>query len=131
MLARLLCLDDDSTHDEILLEAFPCVIGRNYLANIRLDDPLVSRFHCKICEQGGRLVVWDLGSSNGTRVNGEHISESPLMPNDQLMVGHTTFLACYEPERPEIDPIDADRRRTRDLRRRTSLRIPFGVKVTH
>lgn len=79
----------------IKLRQLPVVIGRGRDSDIRLDDPLVSRQHCEIDELDGALVVRDLGSTNGTLVNGSSISEATLLPGDQLTVGKSQFLASY------------------------------------
>jgi len=47
-------------------------------------------------KEQGSIVVRDLASKNGTFVNGVHVTESHLMPGDQLTVGQTKFHAHYE-----------------------------------
>jgi len=96
MKVRLICLSDEEEHDEIILDQFPVLVGRNLDVAIRIDDAWVSRFHCKIDEIDGRLVVRDLGSRNGTFINGSYIVEAPLMPDDQLTIGNLTFLVAYD-----------------------------------
>ncbi len=64
-------------------------VGRDPSATIAVADPLVSRQHCKILERGMSLVVVDLGSRNGTYVNGSQVHECVLSPGDTLTVGNT------------------------------------------
>ena len=51
--------------------ATPITIGREEGNLVQLNDERISRFHVKIQEDDGRLVVTDLDSTNGTRVNGQ------------------------------------------------------------
>lgn len=95
MNAKLICIDDELDRGEIILDHLPVVVGRNPEAEVHLDDSCVSRFHCKIDEIDGTLVVRDLGSANGTYVNGACVTECQLLPDDQLTVGMSNFLASY------------------------------------
>lgn len=75
----------------------PTVVGRGRNAGLTLPHPLVSRQHCEIYEDEGKLVVNDLGSLNGTFVGDQRINEPTyLMPGDLLTVGTVTFRAMYE-----------------------------------
>ena len=56
----------------------------------------VSRVHCEISEINGTLLVRDLGSRNGTAVNGEYVKEAHLLPGDRLTVGLTKFEVRYK-----------------------------------
>lgn len=67
-------------------------IGRMAQADFILDAPLVSRVHCKLTvSRGGDLEVEDAGSTNGTLVNGQRITRSPLKAGDSLTVGRVEF----------------------------------------
>lgn len=61
--------------------------GRNPQAAIFLDDVTVSRHHAIFTIEDGRLVVRDLGSTNGTYVNGERCDEAVLSVGDQVFIG--------------------------------------------
>lgn len=64
------------------------LIGRDPTANIVIDTPNVSRLHAKITKLANGMVVEDLGSTNGTFVNGDRIrAATPLEPADDLRVG--------------------------------------------
>ena len=65
----------------------PVTIGREEENSLRLNDERVSRFHVKLQEDGGRILLTDLDSTNGTRVNGRPVSMRVLRPGDQIAVG--------------------------------------------
>lgn len=71
------------------------VIGRDDSADIVLDDPGISRQHTefRVTHDGPHLIVSlrDLGSTNGTFVNGDQVSRARLMNGDRVTVGRTTF----------------------------------------
>jgi pSer/pThr/pTyr-binding forkhead associated (FHA) protein len=62
-------------------------IGRSLTADIRLDDPTVSRRHALICSQTEGVRVLDDRSLNGIFLNGEHTEWGDLSDGDELMIG--------------------------------------------
>ena len=52
---------------------------------------MVSRQHCELTEEDGVLMVRDLGSTNGTLLQGRRIDAAPLLPGTQFTVGPLTF----------------------------------------
>ena len=96
MKAKLIGLGNDGPKAPIVLEQLPVVIGRNVDADVHLHDRWISRVHCEISEISGTLLVRDLGSHNGTLVNGQHIKEAHLLPGDRLTVGLVSFEVQYE-----------------------------------
>lgn len=68
------------------------VIGRAVSANVRLNDDGISRRHCRIITIGGQVLMEDLGSANGTVVNGELIQQHALQEGDKIRLGATTML---------------------------------------
>lgn len=66
-----------------------CVIGRHPQVDFVLDDHLVSRRHFRIFQQGGVWLMEDLGSTNGTLVNGQRVARQPLVDGDLLRAGST------------------------------------------
>lgn len=70
----------------------PITIGREEDNTIQLNDERVSRFHVKIQEDGGRIILTDLDSTNGTRINGHPVQVRVLQHGDQLSIGRSLLL---------------------------------------
>jgi pSer/pThr/pTyr-binding forkhead associated (FHA) protein len=79
----------------IIVDELPAMIGRDAAADISLDDSWVGHFQCIIDREGDKLRVLDLGSRNGTFINGVRIRRATLMPGDTLTVGRTDFIVQY------------------------------------
>ncbi|HEV8527021.1 MAG TPA: DUF3662 and FHA domain-containing protein [Actinomycetes bacterium] len=67
------------------------VIGRGSDVDLRIDDPGISRRHAEI-RAGFTTTVTDLGSTNGTLLNGELVSQAQLEDGDQIMLGNTILI---------------------------------------
>jgi hypothetical protein len=68
------------------------IIGRDAMNPIPLDrDTTTSRRHAQITAMGGSFQLQDLGSSNGTYVNGARVTETTLSPGDEVAIGGTRF----------------------------------------
>jgi|GEM_PF-1482744 len=93
--AKLVVVGGEVKTAEIKLR-LPSTIGRGRGTTIMLPHPLVSRQHCELFEAGGKLMVRDMGSLNGTFVNNQRITESVIMPGELLTIGAVTFRAAYE-----------------------------------
>jgi pSer/pThr/pTyr-binding forkhead associated (FHA) protein len=77
------------------------VIGRAG-TDLVLDDPEVSRRHASIRDRGGLIEIEDLGSRNGTRVNGEPVERATSLPNGaEIRIGQTTLTVEIGPEATE------------------------------
>lgn len=70
------------------------VIGRSRSCELRLSDADTSRRHAKIVCSGGRAVLHDLASTNGTRVNGSRIEQHVLESGDRIEVGSNSIVFC-------------------------------------
>jgi pSer/pThr/pTyr-binding forkhead associated (FHA) protein len=70
----------------------PITIGREEGNTIQLNDERVSRYHVKIQEDHSKLVLTDLESTNGTKVNGEDIQLRILRYGDMITVGRSVLL---------------------------------------
>ncbi|MDA0322742.1 MAG: FHA domain-containing protein [Verrucomicrobia bacterium] len=81
-------------------------VGRKADNNILLDHKSVSAVHCIILLEEGRCVVRDLLSTNGTRINGEKITEQQLVHGDMLKIGAIEFM--YDERRSVAAPLRAD-----------------------
>src|SRR3954447_14906795 len=81
------------------------VIGRNPECNVILYDAGVSRKHCRIFNEGNRILIEDMGSSNGTKVNGSAISKKQaLTDGDQITLGPVVFVYGALAEDPGVEP---------------------------
>lgn len=74
----------------------PLTIGREVDNSIQLNDERVSRFHVKIQEDGGRFILTDLDSTNGTKINGHPVQMRVLQPGDQVSIGRSVLLIGSE-----------------------------------
>src|SRR3990172_13258652 len=70
----------------------PVTIGREEGNSVQLNDERISRFHIKIQEDQDKLVLTDLESTNGTRVNGEDAQLRILRFGDVISVGRSVLL---------------------------------------
>jgi pSer/pThr/pTyr-binding forkhead associated (FHA) protein len=66
-------------------------LGRAQAADFILDAALVSRVHCRFTLDQAGLDVEDLGSTNGTFVNGRRIKRAPLLEGDKIKIGRVEF----------------------------------------
>src|SRR5260370_25055558 len=76
------------------------LVGRKEDCDLRLDHKSVSKLHCVIVKTDGLLLLRDLGSTNGTRVNGTRIRRAALLPNDQFTIAHFKFRVYLGPDEP-------------------------------
>lgn len=91
MTARLVPLSEGSI--AIILDKAITLIGRHPDCDAVLDEnQKISRRHCCIAQVDNRLVLRDLGSMNGVRVNGEPIVEVDLVEGDEITIGDEEFL---------------------------------------
>jgi FHA domain-containing protein len=79
------------TGDRKVLGDTPFRFGRMPENNLVIPDPNVSRSHAEIRPVGSSFVLVDLGSTNGTKVNGATISQHTLRPGDTISIGATTI----------------------------------------
>ena len=91
MKARLVGISgwDETTEIDLPL---PVILGRSRSSGIVIKQPLVSRQHCELFELEDRLMIRDLGSTNGTRVNQVRIEQpTELVSGDLVTIGSVTF----------------------------------------
>jgi pSer/pThr/pTyr-binding forkhead associated (FHA) protein len=137
MPARLVALNGTS---DILLSALLTVVGRHQGCDSRLNSSRVSRRHCCLALCDGELLVRDLGSINGTRINGRKVDDGVLRPGDVLGVAHLRFRLILTdpagsshpgdtPREPEPDPTTLAREMAQD----TALHdeMPSGDEAPH
>jgi hypothetical protein len=88
MPARLVALDEGP---DIPLDRTMVVVGRHPQCDARLDSLRVSRHHCCMTQDSGEVVVRDLGSTNGVRINGQRVEVGRLRPGDELSIAHIRY----------------------------------------
>ena len=115
--AKLIVVGGKASKGSVSLK-LPTVIGRSQEATLTVAHPMVSRRHAELFETDGLLMIRDLGSLNGTRIDGQRIKEAPLPPDAEFTVGPLTFQAKYEykgdlSKLPAIVPAEEVQRRGR------------------
>jgi predicted component of type VI protein secretion system len=88
MPARLVALDEGP---DIPLDRAMVVVGRHPQCDARLDSLRVSRHHCCMTQDHGEVLVRDLNSTNGIRINGQRVEMGRLRPGDELSIAHIRF----------------------------------------
>ena len=88
--AELIVVRSDTLSGQHYAVSNPTVLGRSEDADIVIDDPYASEFHLRVGLQEGDFIVHDLGSTNGTYVNGRRVtSPVALAEGDALQIGKT------------------------------------------
>jgi pSer/pThr/pTyr-binding forkhead associated (FHA) protein len=103
--------------EQIFLDQPTLKVGRRDGNDLIISDPSVSGSHCEIDKSESGYVLRDLGSTNGTRVNGETVTVSGLFRNDVIHIGDVSVI---------IDGDDISQTRGGDTQKisRTSIVIP-------
>jgi pSer/pThr/pTyr-binding forkhead associated (FHA) protein len=89
MPTRLIALNGGP--DITLQDHTPVMMGRDPRCDARLDSLRVSRFHCCVARIEDGVHVSDLGSTNGTRINGRCVKSGRLRQGDELSIAHLRF----------------------------------------
>jgi predicted component of type VI protein secretion system len=93
--AKLIVVGGKASKGTVSLKP-PTIVGRSREAGLTVAHPMISRRHAEIYETDGLLMIRDLGSLNGTRIDGRRIKEAPLPPEAEFTIGPLTFRAQYE-----------------------------------
>jgi pSer/pThr/pTyr-binding forkhead associated (FHA) protein len=83
---RAVCGGPDITLDRAMV-----LVGRHPQCDAWLDSPWVSLRHCILTEDASEVVVRDLGSTNGTRINGQRVAHGRLGPGDEISIAHFRY----------------------------------------
>ena len=82
---------DGATKSLRIVEAIT-TIGRHGDNSVQINDPLVSGSHAEMTASRGGFAIKDLGSTNGTFVNGRPVTESPIYVGDEIVIGTTKIV---------------------------------------
>ncbi|MHA6669747.1 FhaA domain-containing protein [Homoserinimonas sp. A447] len=85
------------------------VIGRGHDADITVDDTGISRKHVEILWDGSRAEVNDLGSTNGSELNGARITRAPLPTDSVISIGRTRIVFRVLAQATPVDPTSTER----------------------
>lgn len=94
MAAHLLSLADGPS---ILIDKPILLFGRHEECDVQLNSKKVSRRHCVLAQVSEYLVIRDLGSTNGVKINGTRVVEGKLRPGDELQIGNFKYQVCGDP----------------------------------
>jgi pSer/pThr/pTyr-binding forkhead associated (FHA) protein len=119
---RLVLLSEGFTGRTYELKTDKTTVGRVSDNAFEIPEASVSSHHCEIFQRGGEVVVKDLGSTNGTFINGEKIDEAALKPGQILRVG------MIEMRLESGEPTPSTTAATKKQLEQTRI-IPQGVKL--
>ena len=100
-IAQLVALNDGPN---ILVDKPILLIGRHPECDLQIDSRKISRRHCCIAQVNDYLVVRDLDSTNGIRINGVRVAEGRLNPGDELTIGSHRYEVIWEGAVPPASP---------------------------
>jgi transcriptional regulator with GAF, ATPase, and Fis domain len=131
-------LHADGERRDVLVDKPSVLIGRGSAVDLRIGDRLASRAHCRIDWDGAHASIADVGSQNGTFVNGEQILSGELRPGDVVGIGSTRIYFEREPDpnetshivRPSLPSDDLVRRLTRERSNHLRLQRISGALST-
>lgn len=115
MKVNLIFLKKDGSTEFFLLPSTVTTIGRREDCDFCIPLSSVSRRHCEIDLDRGKVMIRDLKSRNGTLINGKQITESEVNAGDVLKIGPIEFIVQvngipadadqYVPEKPKQQPV--------------------------
>lgn len=90
---NLVLLKKNGPHKSFPLPSSVTVIGRRHDCDLRVPLMSISKKHCQLYLAGGKLKIRDLGSRNGTKLNGKSVKQgTALSPGDTIKIGPVSFL---------------------------------------
>lgn len=101
---KLIVFRPDGTRKDIPLKPGSHIVGRNSTAAVRVPLPMVSREHCEIVIDAGKVRVRDLNSSNGTFRNQQKVTETELAAGDVLGLGTFTMTVQINGKPAQVAP---------------------------
>ena len=105
MEAKLISTDGERS---IRLKKDVTIVGRKRgVCDIYIDRSSISKLHCIIVKTDGLLFIRDLGSTNGTKVNGQRVTRGALLPGDELAFANAKYKVHLGPDDPNMVEHDA------------------------
>lgn len=104
MQVNLVYFRRDGERRDFQVDKPACVLGRRQDCDLQIPLMGISRQHCQLSVQGTKISVKDLGSSNGTYVNGKRVEQAELTAGDRLQVGLVLFTVQVDGQPAEIKP---------------------------
>jgi pSer/pThr/pTyr-binding forkhead associated (FHA) protein len=102
MIAELIPLDGSKS---ISIARDITLVGRKRgICDVVIDHSSISKVHCALARTDGLLFLRDLGSTNGTRVNGQRVTRGALLPGDELAIANVKFRVHLGPGDPGVAP---------------------------
>jgi len=89
---NLVLLKNNGSHKFFPLPSSVTVIGRRHSCDLRIPLVSVSKKHCQLNSDNGVLKIRDLGSRNGTLLNGKRIDKAAIQAGDSIKIGPLTFV---------------------------------------
>ena len=105
MNVQLVLFKEDGTRRDLDMKRDAVVIGRSGDCDFQIPLAVISRRHCKLSKKGERLIVKDLGSSNGTFLNDKRVLQAEAKAGDQMKVGPVIFTIVIDGQPVDIDPV--------------------------
>src|SRR5437588_7694028 len=106
------------------------IVGRSSELDMVLVEDMVSRKHAKITASGDQIVIQDLGSTNGTFVNGEKIKKARLKEGDRILIG-TSIIKLVAVDTSQVVSEEAARQKLEQTgqRRSTGANKPMSGSI--
>ncbi|HRK32663.1 MAG TPA: FHA domain-containing protein [Tepidisphaeraceae bacterium] len=106
----LVMFKTDGSRRSFSLHKQTTVVGRREDCDVRIPLGEISRKHCKIIREDDELKIEDLGSSNGTYINGQRVQGASLSPGDTIKIGSVVFVVQLDgvPGDDEMTPFTSD-----------------------
>jgi hypothetical protein len=126
MIKSCLILENGSTEKKVFPFYQRLIVGRQSTNDIVIADRMVSKRHAVVGWVKGKIVVKDLGSRNGTFVNGEKVEKAILVSGDRLKIGNALLRFFKEKKHGKVD-LDGSSSNSRGVQELGEYLIEAGI----